>query len=514
MRAAADVGRGHAVPDAVTRALREAHDGRSVHAASDGAADGEVLDGGAVDVAEQGGALVVGVGNVSGDGVAVAQERALERIGLACARHRRDADVFRQLHVLPAVVVDVKGEGVPLIDTTDEVWGLLRTAAAEGGRKHVVRVVVADTVIIGLHPNAVVLLEGAEVERDSTCDDAQRAIGAGAGGLVTVSHVDSSFVQPHKVEIRGVLSVGHHVEAVGDVLRAIAFAPSDDGSLGHSAVRHRAAEDAAADGDVAGGAVAQDAADVRAAADVGRGHAALNHVARAFRDTHDGRSVDAAADGACHLQVLDGGPVDVAEQGGALVAGVGNVSGDGVAVAVERALEPVGLAAAHHRQYADVDSQLHVLAAVVAPAADVVGKAVPVFFAVDDVGGVRRAAALRGPVGQRAGGDGDVPRWHDERQRAVDVAAIADRVAVGILDVDSIHFPLSRLGERHRLAMAGAGNALLTTGTDHVGGATLSGEADAVGILVGIAIRVVTSSIGILVMDRVVRVVHIFFRTV
>ena len=237
----------------------------------------------------------------------------MERIGLACARHRRDADVGRQLHVLAAVVVDVKGEGVPLIDTTDEVWGLLRTAAAEGGRKHVVCVVVADTVIIGLHPNAVVLLEGAEVERDSTCDDAQRAIGSGTGGLVAVGHSHGAFVHPHKVEIRGVLAVGHHVEAVGDVLRAIAFAPSDDGSLGRRAAGHRAAEDAAADGDVAVSAVAQDAADVRAAADVGRGHAVPDAVTRALREAHDGRSVHAASDGAADGEVLDGGAVDVAE---------------------------------------------------------------------------------------------------------------------------------------------------------------------------------------------------------
>ena len=134
MRAAADVGRGHAVPDAVTRALREAHDGRSVHAASDGAADGEVLDGGAVDVAEQGSALVVGVGNVSGDGVAVAEEYALERVGLTRAHHCRDADVGSQLHELVAVVVgaivDTLGESVPFCFAANDKGTVYRVAGS------------------------------------------------------------------------------------------------------------------------------------------------------------------------------------------------------------------------------------------------------------------------------------------------------------------------------------------------------------------------------------------------
>ena len=55
------------------------------------------------------------------------------------------------------------------------------------------------------------------------------------------------------------------------------------------------------------------------------------------------------ADGAIHMQVLDGGAVDEAERSAVvIVAVVGVVEGDGVAVAVEGALETCVLAKAQH----------------------------------------------------------------------------------------------------------------------------------------------------------------------
>ena len=147
--------------------------------------------------------------------------------------------------------------------------------------------------------------------------------------------------------------------------------------------------------------MAQDAADVGAAADVSRGHAALNHVARAFRGAHDGCRVHAAGDGARHLQVLDGGTVDVAEQRRALVAGVGNGGGDGVPVAVEGAAEGIRQRCARHGaaflRHADVVGQLHVLAAVAVFEADVVDERVPLVLVADEVRTVLFARALCWP---------------------------------------------------------------------------------------------------------------------
>ena len=51
----------------------------------------------------------------------------------------------------------------------------------------------------------------------------------------------------------------------------------------------------------------------------------------------------AGVDAARHLEVLDGGTVDVAEEGGALIAAVGDVGGDGVATTVKGAAKRVHL---------------------------------------------------------------------------------------------------------------------------------------------------------------------------
>ena len=109
----------------------------------------------------------------------------------------------------------------------------------------------------------------------------------------------------------------------------------------------------------------------------------------------------AAGDGARHLQVLDGGTVNVAEQRRALVAGVGYGSGDGVPVAVEGAAEGllrrVARRGAAFLRHADVVGQLHVLAAVVVSEADVVGERVPLVLVADEVRTVLFAHALSWP---------------------------------------------------------------------------------------------------------------------
>ena len=69
-----------------------------------------------------------------------------------------------------------------------------------------------------------------------------------------------------------------------------------------------------------------------------------------------------------HLEVTDGGILDIAERGTILFT-EGTLSrafceGQRFIVTQESALEGVGLANAHHGRYADVARQLHVLAAV------------------------------------------------------------------------------------------------------------------------------------------------------
>ena len=68
-----------------------------------------------------------------------------------------------------------------------------------------------------------------------------------------------------------------------------------------------------------------------------------------------------------------------------------------MAVAVEGALERVGIACARHRGDADVGTQLHEVAAECVAAVDVGGELVPVVGAADDEGSVLDAFALRGP---------------------------------------------------------------------------------------------------------------------
>ena len=143
--------------------------------------------------------------------------------------------------------------------------------------------------------------------------------------------------------------------------------------------------------------MAQDAADVLVASDVGCRHAVLDAVARAFREAHEGSGVLlAGGDGARHRQVLDGGAVDVAEQSRALVV-VGNGGSDGVSVAVEGAAEGVDLRTARHGtalcRHADVVGQLYKLATESFAVADCIDEGVPVVSAADEVWVIFRACA-------------------------------------------------------------------------------------------------------------------------
>ena len=143
--------------------------------------------------------------------------------------------------------------------------------------------------------------------------------------------------------------------------------------------------------------MAQDAADVLIASDVGCSHAVLDAVARAFREAHEGGGVLlAGGDGARHGQVLDGRTVYVAEQSRTLVV-VGNSGCDGVAVAVEGAAEGVDLRTARHGtalcRHADVVGQLYKLATESFAVADCIDEGVPVVSAVDEVWVILRACA-------------------------------------------------------------------------------------------------------------------------
>ena len=115
-----------------------------------------------------------------------------------------------------------------------------------------------------------------------------------------------------------------------------------------------------------------------------------------------------AGNGTCQGEVLDGSVVDVAEEGCAAVAVVGNRCGDGMAVAVERTAEGVHLCAVRHQAYlladADVGHQLHRLSGESAGAVvHGFGECVPFCFIADVSGAVRRVAGSSDVDGLRAG---------------------------------------------------------------------------------------------------------------
>ena len=110
-------------------AVGKAHESRHVAPVGGyGACHGEVTDGGTVDVAEEGRAAIVGVGNRGRNSLVVAEEGAAKWLVVAvidaCTCHRRHADVLGQLHVLvdeAHASVDVTGKVVPVVRAADEI---------------------------------------------------------------------------------------------------------------------------------------------------------------------------------------------------------------------------------------------------------------------------------------------------------------------------------------------------------------------------------------------------------
>ena len=125
---AMDDGADVAVGD-VRRAVGTGHDsGGKLLAGVDVARHVQVADGGILRVAERGAVVLVegriGAALREGQRVAAAQERALERVGLARAHHRRDADVLVQPHELLAVgasLGDISDEQVPVSGAADGI---------------------------------------------------------------------------------------------------------------------------------------------------------------------------------------------------------------------------------------------------------------------------------------------------------------------------------------------------------------------------------------------------------
>ena len=99
----------------------------------------------------------------------------------------------------------------------------------------------------------------------------------------------------------------------------------------------------------------------------------------------------AGDNGARYSEVLDGGTVDVAEEGSALVAVVGDVGGDGMTTSVKRTTEGVLLRSARHRAnlLGDVDivGQHHKQAAVTGAAGDAGDEIVPFIGCPDGIRG-------------------------------------------------------------------------------------------------------------------------------
>ena len=101
------------------------------------------------------------------------------------------------------------------------------------------------------------------------------------------------------------------------------------------------------------------------------------------------RMASVGCDGSGHIQVLNGGSVDIAEKGGARISVVGDGSSDSVAVAKENAAEGVLLRFARYRTAFltdfDVSSQFHILATETGSTVYVISEAVPFFCIADNI---------------------------------------------------------------------------------------------------------------------------------
>ena len=246
----------------------------------------------------------------------------------------------------------------------------------------------------------------------------------------------------------------------------------------------------------------------------GDGHraATVGKAQRAGYFTHDAGGIHSfGGDGTCCPEVFDDGILSVAERSGNCACCIIAVEGQRVAVAVEGALERVGLTRASHHPNADVVGQLHAFAAMVDASVDTEGKLVPVIRTGDEIRGVGCAAALSWPVWYGEDGmDVDVFLRHDERIAAgTTIAKKGEIVAVGIRDGNFSRRARSR-GQRDLLMLAGSWNVILTAGADRHAALAYGGDVDGVGILDGIAVEVVTA--GGIVLAAVVRVVAVILR--
>ena len=98
----------------------------------------EVLNRGAADFAEGGGALCRGLTDADGERISLAVERALEGMCLRADRCGHAGDVRAQLYVLAAGpvrrVVALRGEGIPLVFRADDIRFTGRSAASDVAR--------------------------------------------------------------------------------------------------------------------------------------------------------------------------------------------------------------------------------------------------------------------------------------------------------------------------------------------------------------------------------------------
>ena len=116
-----------------------------MYAATDVARQLEILDGAAVNAIEE--SLRPRAADIGGNGVVAAVEGAAETV----ARHRRDADVGGQLHVLAAVVIadtDIVDKVVPVVRAADDVGTGLRETADAGGSGVVVLAAEQQAVLV------------------------------------------------------------------------------------------------------------------------------------------------------------------------------------------------------------------------------------------------------------------------------------------------------------------------------------------------------------------------------
>ena len=196
------------------------------------------------------------------------------------------------------------------------------------------------------------------------------------------------------------VAVGAFLHAVFEH-RCAAVAPAPDAANVATLVTNAvdgAGEEAVADGGGRLQTVPHDTAGI-VAPDVERGRdgATLNQVGAAGKTNEACRVLLIANDGSCHGEILDGGTIDVAEEGCALILHAVDGGRDGMALTEEGAAESFARRVSRHITarliHADISRQLHVLTAVAVAEADTLGKYIPFDSRVDGEGIAGRAVA-------------------------------------------------------------------------------------------------------------------------